>query len=93
MTESKNMTLTISPNSIHVCESTFARSLGFRSFEDLVDAAEPVVSIYGDVWYVVELPAGHWLAWPFPEWDESHRFASREDAIQFIHPAVLDTAT
>ncbi|HET6424269.1 MAG TPA: hypothetical protein VFG20_11335, partial [Planctomycetaceae bacterium] len=81
------MTMTVTPDSIHVCESTFARSLGFETFDELVEASEPVVSLDGELWYIVPLPVGHWLAWPFPEWDDSHRFATREDAIEFTWPS------
>lgn len=77
-------------DSVHVCESTFASSLGFESFEDLIEASEPMLSSYGELWFILELPEHHWLAWPFPEWDASHRFATYEEAVTFVRPFEWD---
>lgn len=79
-------------DAVHACESTFAHSLGFETFEELIEASEPMVSSYGELWFILELPERHWLAWPFPEWDASHRFASYEEAVAFVRPADPDDA-
>lgn len=76
----------IALDSLHACEATFATSLGYDSFDELIESSEPILSIYGELWFIVELPEGHWLAWPFPEWDDSHRFHSREEAVEFVRP-------
>ncbi len=74
-------------DAINTCEATFAQGLGFESFDDLIEASEPLLSSYGELWFILELPEGHWLAWPFPEWDDTHRFSTREDAIEFVQPS------
>ncbi|HUQ69955.1 MAG TPA: hypothetical protein VM165_10550 [Planctomycetaceae bacterium] len=75
---------------MQVCEGAFARSLGFETFDDLIEASEPLFSSVGELWFVAELPDGHWMAWPFPEYDDTHRFDSYEEAAEFVRPSALD---
>jgi hypothetical protein len=70
-------------------ERAFARSCGFGSYGDLIDTAEPVTAIDGDLWYLTRLPDGHWLAWPFPDLDSTHQFGSYEESIEFVRPSAL----
>lgn len=63
----------------------FAQVLGFKDYETLIQASEPVIR-EGDVsWYVTKLPCGHWAAWD--EWelsaDRVSYFNSRAQAISF----------
>jgi hypothetical protein len=74
---------------MQVCEGAFARGLGFESFDQLIDASEPLFSTVGELWFVAALPDGHWLAWPFPEHDDTHRFDSYEAACEFVKPSNL----
>ncbi|HUQ68911.1 MAG TPA: hypothetical protein VM165_05275 [Planctomycetaceae bacterium] len=81
------MTMTlISPRA---CENAFARGLGFEQFDDLVDASQPLFSPVGELWFMAALPNGHWLAWPFPEYDDTHLFDSYEEACEFVSPSAL----
>jgi hypothetical protein len=75
--------------SLQICERAFARGLGFESYDDLVDASQPAFSPDGELWFIAELPDGHWLAWPFPEYDHTHQFESYEDACEFVSPSAL----
>lgn len=75
--------------SMELCERAFARGLGFETFDKLIESSQPLYSPVGELWFVAELPNGHWLAWPFPEYDDTHRFDSYEDAIEFVSPSVL----
>lgn len=81
--------MTASLDLIHTNEETFAQSLGFESFDAILEASEPLLSLDGELWFVVHLPDEHWLAWPFPEWDDSHRFETYEDAVEFLRPSAL----
>jgi hypothetical protein len=68
-------------------EGDFAHSLGFEQFDDLIDASHPLFSPVGEVWFVAELPNRHWLACPFPEYDDTHVFDSYQDAYEFVAPS------
>jgi hypothetical protein len=70
-------------------ERAFARSCGYATHGELVDASEPVMAVDGDLWYLTALPNGHWLAWPFPDLDDTHQFPSYDEAIEFLKPRVL----
>ncbi|MDZ4687840.1 MAG: hypothetical protein SH850_22435 [Planctomycetaceae bacterium] len=72
-----------------VCEEDFARSLGFETFDDLIDASEPLFSPVGELWFVAPLSNGDWLAWLFPDYDDIHEFDSYEAALDFVQPGVL----
>jgi len=63
----------------------FAQSLGFASYEQLVQASEVVVT-EGDVdWYVTPLADGHWAAWDDAELapDRVAYFDTHEEAVAF----------
>jgi hypothetical protein len=79
-------TMLIAPQA---CQKAFARGLGFERYGDLVDASQPLFSPVGELWFVAQLPNRHWLAWPFPEFDDTHRFPSYEEACEFVAPSAL----
>jgi hypothetical protein len=81
------MPATLDP--IQASEAAFARSLGFHSFDDLLEASEPLLSPDGELWFIVELSNGRWLSWPFPEYDDTHQFASYDEAMDFVRPMAL----
>lgn len=67
----------------------FAQSLGFASYEQLVQASEVVVT-EGDVdWYVTPLADGRWAAWDDAEFamDRVAYFDTREEAIRYHRDA------
>lgn len=71
-------------------ETAFARSCGFDSYGEIIDASEPVTAADGELWYLTPLPTGRWLAWPFPALDDTHQFDSYGDSVEFIRPSVLE---
>ncbi|MDZ4686241.1 MAG: hypothetical protein SH850_14330 [Planctomycetaceae bacterium] len=81
------MSATLVP--LQPCENAFARGLGFEAFDDLIDASQPLFSPVGELWFVAELPNRHWLAWPFPEFDDTHLFATYDAACEFVSPSRL----
>jgi len=67
----------------------FAHSLGFASYEQLVQASEVVVT-EGDVdWYVTPLADGRWAAWDDAEiaLDRVAYFGTREEALRYHRDA------
>ena len=71
---------------------TFARHLGYASWDDLLAASEEV-AIEGDIsWYVTRLPDGRWAAWDDAEMatDRVTIHATRETAIADQYAAWLD---
>ena len=77
---------------MRVSPDEFAQSLGFASYEQLVQASEVVVT-EGDVdWYVTPLADGRWAAWDDAElsMDRVAYFATREEAEAFHLDANAD---
>ena len=65
---------------------TFARHLGYASWDDLLAASEEV-AIEGDIsWYVTRLPDGRWAAWDDAEiaTDRVIVHATREEAVAYL---------
>jgi len=74
---------------LRVSPDEFAQSLGFASYEQLVQASEVVVT-EGDVdWYVTPLADGRWAAWDDAEiaLDRVAYFGTREEAIRYHRDA------
>lgn len=64
---------------------TFARHLGYASWDDLLAASEEV-AIEGDIsWYVTRLPDGRWAAWDDAEiaLDRVSLHATRDEAVAY----------